>query len=315
MMKKINEKMQEYKYNIERQKFMSRWISNIGDIKEEEERIICYVSKALLKGLTITCYGMPTNEKCKQSVEYYKLEKPVYYIFDGIEFNNVSFTSVFNNVLVFRNCTFNSRVNFVDVNKVVLENNTYISTEKDEYRPGSFLNGDIEELVIQNDNIKNHFKCLGIETDFGVNIKAKRLTILDSTISAENEGQIYIKAQEANFMDSTLEAFEIYLDLDTIAYADSLLKSNQGIMIDNKNCNCDLEMGFYHVEAPYVVYNGVEIIKEEKEEQEKEQDNLVEARIPLVQFFTNLQNKGNQKIVMQYLKTESDQPISRVLKK
>lgn len=314
-MKKINEKMQEYKYNIERQKFMSRWISNIGDIKEEEERIICYVSKALLKGPTITCYGMPTNEKCKQSVEYYKLEKPVYYIFDGFEFNNVSFLSVFNSVLIFKNCTFNSRVNFVDVNKVVLENNTYVSTEKDKYRPGSFLSGDIEELVIQNDTLVNNFKCRSIETDFGVNLKTKRFTILESTIVAENEGQIYIQAQEANFMDATLEAFEIYLDLDTIAYADSLLKSNQGIMIDNKNCNCDLEMGFYHVEAPYVVYNGVEIIKEEKEEQEKEQDNLVEARIPLVQFFTNLQNKGNQKIVMQYLKTESDQPISRVLKK
>ncbi len=314
-MKKINEKMQEYKYNIERQKFMSRWISNIGDIKEEEERIICYVSKALLKGLTITCYGMPTNEKCKQSVEYYKLEKPVYYIFDGIEFNNVSFTSVFNNVLVFRNCTFNSRVNFVDVNKVVLENNTYISTEKDEYRPGSFLNGDIEELVIQNDNIKNHFKCLGIETDFGVNIKAKRLTILDSTISAENEGQIYIKAQEANFMDSTLEASEMYLDLDTITYAESLLKSSQGIIIENKNCNCDVEMGFYHVDAPYVVYNGIEMINEEKKNQEQNQSCLQEARIPLVQVFTNLQNKCNQNIVMQYLKKENDQPISRVLKK
>ena len=314
-MKKINEKMQEYKYNIERQKFMSRWISNIGDIKEEEERIICYVSKALLKGLTITCYGMPTNEKCKQSVEYYKLEKPVYYIFDGIEFNNVSFTSVFNNVLVFRNCTFNSRVNFVDVNKVVLENNTYVSMEKDEYRPGSFLNGDIEELVIQNDNIKNHFKCLGIETDFGVNIKAKRLTILDSTISAENEGQIYIKAQEANFMDSTLEASEMYLDLDTITYAESLLKSSQGIIIENKNCNCDVEMGFYHVDAPYVVYNGIEMINEEKKNQEQNQSCLQEARIPLVQVFTNLQNKCNQNIVMQYLKKENDQPISRVLKK
>ncbi len=314
-MKKLNERVQKYKYNMERQKFISHWISNIGTIKEEEDKIICHVNKKFLKGFTVNCSGMPWNLQSKQSVEYYKLEKPVYYIFDGIEFMNVNFVSIFNAVMVFKNCTFNSRINFVGVNKVVLENNIYISTEKDKYRPGSFLNGDIEELVIQNDNIKKHFKCLGIETDFGVNIKAKRLTILDSTISAENEGQIYIKAQEANFMDSTLEASEMYLDLDTITYAESLLKSSQGIIIENKNCNCDIEMGFYHVDAPYVVYNGIEMINEEKKNQEQNQSCLQEARIPLVQVFTNLQNKCNQNIVMQYLKKENDQPISRVLKK
>lgn len=139
--------------------------------------------------------------------------------------------------------------------------------------------------------------------------------MMNSTIVAENEGQIYIKAKEANFMDSSLEAPEMYLDLDTISYANSLIKSSKGIMIENENCNCDLDMGFYKVDSPYVIYNGMEIINKEKEEQNQTEENLTKARISLVQLFTNLRNKCSQEIVTQYLRKGADQPISRILKK
>lgn len=266
------------------------------------------------KGYTISCYGIPMHEKVKQKVEYYQLDKPVYYIFDGIQFDFISFSSIFNCILVFKSCSFNNKLNFICADKVVLENNTYNSWINKYNRDGSFLRGEIKELILQNDNLINHFKDVDNNQDFGIDIITDRLTIMNFTIAALNEGQIYIKAKEANFMDSTLEAPEMYLDLDNIAYANSLLKSSQGIMIENKSWNCDLDMGFYNVDSPYVVYNGIEIVNKENEQQKQNKDNLVEARKTLVSFFNNLQNKCNQKVVMQCLRKEADKPISKVLK-
>lgn len=320
-MQSLNEKIQKYKYNMERKAFINRWITNIGTIMEEEDKIICYVNQKLLekykrrKGYTIFCNGIPIYEKMKQKIKYYQLDKPVYYIFDGIQVDFMSFSSIFNSTLVFKNCTFNHKLSFISTDKVILQNNTYNSWTKNSIRQGDFLSGEIKELIVQNDYLANQFKGVDNSQDFGVDITTDRLTMMNSTIVAENEGQIYIKAKEAYFMDSTIEAPEMYLDLDNIAYINSLLKSSKGIMIENENCNCDLDMGFYKVDSPYVVYNGMEIINKEKEEQKQNEENLTEVKIPLVQLFTNLQNKCNQEIVTQYLRKEAEQPISRVLKK
>lgn len=132
-MKWLNEKIQQYEYNKERKTFINRWITNIGTIQEEEDKIICYANQELLekykrrKSYAISCYGIPTQERVKQKVEYYQLDKPVYYIFDGIQFDFISFSSAFNSIMVFRNCTFNNKIRFIQADKVVLENNTYNS--------------------------------------------------------------------------------------------------------------------------------------------------------------------------------------------
>lgn len=321
MLEGLKEKMNEYLYNLERKNFMERWLTNIGTFQEEEDKIICHVSQKSLeryikrKGNTIFCYGMPPYEKVKQEIEDFKLNKPVYYIFDGIEFNLERFLSLFNSIMIFKNCTFNNNLYFSDAVKVVLENNTYRSWTKNSFRSGEFLSGSVHELIIRNERLVNSYEYGKNNSDFGIDITTDRFTIIDSTICAENEGQINIKAKETYFMGSVIESPEIYLDSGKIVYKNSLMKSTKGIIIENENKNCDLNTGFYHVESPYVVYNGVEIINKEKEEQEKNQDNLVEARKPLVQFLNNLQNKCNQEIVMQYLKEEANQLISRILKK
>lgn len=320
-MKWLNEKIQHYEYNKERKSYINRWIPNIGIIEEQEDKFFCYVSQNLLekhikrKGHTIFCNGIPMHEKEQQKIKYYHLDKPVYYIFDGIELDFINLSSIFNSTLVFKNCTFNSKIRFIQADKVVLENNTYKSWLKNSNRQGDFLSAEIQELIIQNDHLVNQLKCADNSQDFGVNITTDRLTIMNSTITAENKGQIYIKSKEANFMDSTLEAPGMYLDLDTISYANSLLKSSKGIIIENENGNCDLEMGFYKVDSPYVVYNGIEIINKEREEQKQNEENLIEARIPLVQLFTNLQNKCNPEMVMHYMTKEAEEPVSRILKK
>lgn len=321
MIEGLKDKIQEYLYSIERKNFMKRWLTNIGTIQEEEDKIICHVSQKSLKryikskGYTIWCYGMPPHEKVKQKVEYFKLDKPVYYIFDGIEFNLVRFCSLFNSIMIFKNCTFNNSLHFSSATKVILEKNTYKSWTKNTFRSGEFLSGSVHELIIQNEHLINSYEYSKKSRDFGVNITTDRLTIMSSTICNENEGQINIKAKETYISDSIIESDELYLDLDNIAYANSLLKATKGIIIENKNENCDVEMGFYHVDSPYVVYNGMEVINQEKEEQEPDKEKLLEERIHLVQFLTNLQNQCNKEMVMQYLREENDKPISRLLKK
>ena len=123
----------------------------------------------------------------------------------------------------------------------------------------AFLRGKVKNLEIKNENFINQYELKKYgENNFGINIEVDNLKIENSTICAENHGQINIKSKKTIIWKSKISAPEIYLDSDSIVFDNSLLKAT-GIIIENKNCDCDTEVGFYNTDSPYVVYNGTEI--------------------------------------------------------
>lgn len=124
------------------------------------------------------------------------------------------------------------------------------------------------------------------ENNFGINIEVDKLNIEHSTICAENEGQVNIKATETRLWKSTICGPEIYLDSDSIVFYGSLFNAKNGIIIEEKEDSCDTEVGFYYTKSSYTIYNGREIITDYEGFNEKEQ-----KRLALINKLTNIVNK------------------------
>ncbi len=291
----ILNKIAELEYKKGRAKYLKQVIPKIGIIEEYEDHITCYVKQKLLEKNSkkvfyeLHCDGMNTaDDKSRELVDYFKLNKPIYYIFDGIHFNTVvNIASSFSNI-IFRNCTFNNGIRIFFADTITLEDNKYNCWTNFKDYGNAFLWGKVKNLEIKNENFINQyeFKQYG-ENNFGINIKVDNLKIDNSTICTKSYGQINIKAKATKIWKTNISASEIYLDSDSIAFGSSLLTSENGIIIENKNCEFDTEAGFYNVDSPYVVYNGTEIITNSEFFKDKE-------RLALVKVLTRVINKCNQ---------------------
>lgn len=295
----ILNKITELGYKNARAKYLKQVIQKIGIIEEWEDRITCYVKQELLEKNSkkifyeLHCNGMNTvHDKSRELVDYFKLNKPVYYIFDGIHFDTVvNIASTFSNI-IFRNCTFNTGIRIFFADTITLEDNKYNCWTNFKDYGNSFLWGIAKNLEIKNENFINQYELKKYgENNFGINIKVDNLKIDNSTICAESHGQINVKAKETSVLNSNISAPEIYLDSDSIAFGKSLLKAENGVIIENKNCECDTEVGFYNVDSPYTIYNGTEIITDYVAFKD---DELKEKRLALVKVLTNVINKCNQ---------------------
>ena len=309
-------------YNLARQDCLENFVGKLGKIVEEDDKIIIYatqkfVDKNCKEGIyKLKCYGMNTHyEKSKEIVEKYKLNKPVYFVFDGIKFDSiVTISSYFSNV-IFKNCTFDDGVQVLYSDNLTLENNKY-RNRYDSYIYGdSFLYGRfVVELTIKNDEFVNSYedKKYG-KNKFGVCVSANKVNIVNSNICAESKGKIDINANEISIIDSIITGPEIYLDSDSVKSSNSLLKSSNGIMIDNKNCDFTGD-----VEAPTVIYNGVDLNVSNKTISVNEADvNLEKARQELLQKLRKLRDycqRVNKNKADEIQKQLDLQPISRVLK-
>lgn len=307
----ILNKIEELEYERARTKYLRQVIPRIGTIEESENCIICYVKQELLEKNSkkafyeLHCNGMNTvYDRSRELVDYFKLNKPVYYIFDGIYFDTVvNIASTFSNI-IFRNCTFNNGIRIFFADTITLEGNKYNCWTNFKDYGNAFLWGKIKNLEIKNENFINQYELKEYgENNFGINIEVDNLKIDNSTICAESQGQINVKAKETNVLNSNISAPEIYLDSDSIAFGRSLLKAENGIIIENKNCECDTEVGFYNVDSPYVVYNGTEIITDYEDFKDKE---VKEKRLALVKVLTNVINKCNQNTLVKSASVEEE---------
>lgn len=260
-------KTDKLKYDRDRAKYLGGVIPNIGIIEEKDDCIICHVKQDLLEiernskagYYELLCDGMNTErDEEREKVDYYNLNKPVYYVFDGIYFKTiVEIVSSFSSV-IFRNCTFSSGIRIYYADDITLENNEYACwTDFKEYG-NAFLWGMVRNLTIKNDQFDNT-RFLLFDNNFGINIEVNRLNIDSATICAGNHGQINIKAKETTIRKSELNAPEIYLDSDSIVFDDKSSMKSNGIIIENKNCDLDTDMIFRNIDSPCVIYNGNEM--------------------------------------------------------
>jgi hypothetical protein len=315
----IKKKIELKLFNLVRQDYLERFVGNLGKIVEEDDKIVIYATQKLVdkngKKIIYELHSSGMNtyyEKSREIVEKYKLNKPVYFVFDGIKFDRyVQLSSHFSNV-IFKNCTFDNGLQVFHCENLTLENNKYYNWIDFGYKP--FLSGKVKELTIKNDKFVNSYENKKYsETKFGIQISSDKVNIVNSNICAESHGKINIDAKEISIINSTISAPEIYLGSDSIKSSNSVIKSNNGIIIDNKNCDFN-----GNVQAPIVIYNGIDLNASNKTISVNESDvNLKKARQKLLNKLRYLRDYCEQINInkSQKIKKQLDsQPISKVLR-
>lgn len=325
-----NEKFVKVIIKIGKKSYLKRFTENIGKLVEEEDRFICYVNPKKIKK---DKYGMSElslnafNSNWKDMIKVYKfygVNKPIYYVIDGIIFENVLYIKSYGEAyIIFRNCEFNENIIIKYANSVTFEKNKYFD-HSPIYFSGSqkFFYGYADEVRFINDKFYNsdekHHPC-----SFGMNIEATKVEIINSNINIDNTveweerkvasdiGALEIKAKEIIINDSIINAPMICLSGDNINIdEDSLVKSKNLVMIDNSNE--DLEN--FNIESPCFVYNGVEFNNDKKLIIEKEDIKIQKERTNLINVMRAILNEGlksNEKEVEEIKK----RPLRRILKR
>ena len=206
---KIKEKAKAKLYDIGRKIYLKDSICNIGEIVEEEDKIVCYVTKDALakyrKGcpvyeLTLTGISDVT-EKDKEVARKFNLNKPFYSIFENIEFrSSLHFSSICAHV-IFKNCTFSTSVRISFADDVIFENNKYINhcpfySKEDCF----FTSRAIKKLTFLNDEFANGdiLKKYGYyKPNFSMNISAGLLELINTKFVYEDTRTVQISAQKA----------------------------------------------------------------------------------------------------------------------
>ena len=111
---------------IARQSIIESSITKIGSIIESDDKFICKVEQEKVRWIRGALKGWHKNIS-DEVLEINGLNKPIYYIFDGIEFKQALRISLENQRanLIFRNCTFKDGIYLEDCCDVEFEKNTY----------------------------------------------------------------------------------------------------------------------------------------------------------------------------------------------
>lgn len=262
----ITKKINEIKYNKAKNKFFKNFLNtDIGRFVIEEDKIVCYVNQELLnKNInifnTLELNGFyPYDEEINKKTKEYGFDKPIQYIFEGINFPAyVSISSMWASV-IFENCTFENNVYFFNAHELTFENNKYYDWLNSYfYSRKTFLTiNNAEKVKFINDEVVNSHE-LNKKGKFNLEIKldTKELEIINSKIKCGIDSELNIEATKTKLVKSQISAAEIYLNSDSIESIDSYISADKGIIIENK------EEDFNEiVMSPYTVYNRTEISK------------------------------------------------------
>ena len=253
----------------------------------------------------------------KEKVKEFGLDKPVYYIFDGINFNTaVKLVSRWATI-VFKNCTFNKGINVLWCDNIVFENNKYIDWANIYFTSDIFMNiNRVNELTFINEEFKNSYEYTKIyDTNFGMRLNAKRLNITNCIFGDETTTRINITSEETRLYNSNLKAKEIHLNSESIKSENSTFMASDGVEIDNQNS--DFNSIVY---TPIVFYNGIVLEGKNNNVHEVNSANalLNDARkeflTKLYEVYNQCRYINNQKL--ENLKTKLEkQQVLKLLKK
>jgi len=266
----LRKKIKKIFYEIARKEMLKNITCDLGEIIEEKDKFICKVSQNKLnkmyakdKFLTLNLSGV--NPDSKEYVNY-KLDKPIYYVFDKIIFTNgLRFYSVFNSNVIFRECDFRKNIYIFGASgEVIFDSNLYCNQSSHEYDETLFkskydrktetkemLYGRrINKIVFNTEWFKNNKKGAH-PGHYGMDIEAKKVEISNSEIEIKSPGVCFIKSNNLKLDDSCIRCNELFIDSEMIESIDSRIVT-QNACIDNPNN--DLIKNVY---ANTLIYNNI----------------------------------------------------------
>lgn len=299
-MRKISYKFKLFIYEYIRKFLRSNYLKDItnkiGKVVIEDDKIVCYVDQKMLdryKGdypiYNLSLNGINVNSYNEKFVKNLKLNKRVYYVFDGIEFYPGLEMSSFCANVTFKNCTFNKNIGIFWGENITFENNKYIDSCDVYYYGKCFLTAhNVNKLTFINDKFINNYSKQFGKVNFGMRIDANLVEFINMHMSNECTSILEIKADKTKIENSALGANEVYIDTKTIQTTDdSLITANNGVIIENENY--DFKGG---IDSPVIIYNGTDISKAVDKDEKINIDmiEMIESRQNLVNFLNNLKD-------------------------
>lgn len=236
-------------YNLAREYVKRRITCNIGKVVEEEDKLICYVNKHDLKK-NVYCYDIICNgvsESTKQLAETYKLNKPILYVFNGIDFKKdyVRIYGYNNCEIVIKDCNFGMGLNINVDGKCTIENNEFKSIY-------DWLNIYANNLTIKNMHIDNYYRLVGKHLLISLGAD-DNLSIIDSEIGKLNT-RTNVNMTAANkivIANSIIAGDVISCESKRFApYGNTKLLANESALIKASQFNP------ININAPLITLNG-----------------------------------------------------------
>ena len=310
----MKKKIKKVLYKVVRKLAIQEFTDYLGKIEEYDDKIVCHVNNIKLRRYKES----PYYDICfrhyldKETLKKHKLDKPVYYVIENMNFDRMlKFTSLPNTHVIFKNCKFNDAINIMYADNVTFENNKYYNKYNLYLFNKCFLEGRFCNLEFINENFINSEEEQ-LKNYFGINVTVDNLKIKNSQICVnEKNGEISLKVRENLIIeDSKICAPIIDIDSKNIEVDDSELNATIGVNINNENNN-EIE----NINAPLITYNGVDFSK--KGEITKENYKLESARQQLINKLREIKNhcnNTNNSILNKVSNTLNEKSISKVLK-
>ena len=294
--------------NILKKDVIKTITNNLGKVVEEEDKIICYVKKKKCKEdkyhYTIPCFGNAYQYNYKELAQKLKLNKPICYIIENIDFDkSVSIFGYNDCEIIIRNCNFEQGI-YGHINSKCTIDNSYIKAFLDNTSISA------KNLTIQNMTIKNELYS-NCQLKFSAD---EKLEIIDSNIGKLNEQTTIIleSGNNINLVNAKIES-------DVIAVKAKAISANEkgNLIADKLNLNIE-EFNNLNIKSPLIVYNGQSIINVKNQNLSKDDLLLNLKRLEFLEVLKKLKAKcesiNNAKI--SEIKQELDnQSIVKVLKK
>ena len=282
----------DIKYNAMREFAKRIIIGNLGKVVEEEDKIICYVKKFTKQNgsYVIACRGI--NNKNKDLVEKYNLNKPIYYVIDNFKtkYNNVHVFGYDNVDIIIKNSEFNFGFDLQTNGNCELDNVLI----KEIYVSQLCAN----QLNLKKVNIISCFSEIHLILESNKNIN-----IIDSVIG-DNKVNIDMECKEKiNIIDSKINGKYISCNSPKMIINDkSLINSELSLNIETD------DFDKINIMSPLLIYNkNVFLPEEEKVILEKINNHLKLNRLQLIEVLKEIKNECEESLY--------SQSVSKVLKK
>lgn len=297
-------------HSLIRKLYLKYEIGKLGKIKEEEDKIICYVTKIknnkYNNRLYLNILGIDNNSEL---IKELKLDKPLYYVFENITFNtSLDINSRVN--LTFKNCTFNNRTIITSKENIDLTNNKFLN-KKDNYYY-YFLEVLAKNVNFIDNNFFNENRIISnLEVAINMGIE-ETLTIINSKI--DTFADIQIDSEKMIINNSEINAQKVDLSAHSMNSRNSIIKA-KSLYIDNEQFDFE-----ENIKSPYIDYNGVIIKSDENEliKIDKEKIKLLYARKLLIEKLKQINEKCkeiNDKKLKEIQDNLNKSLVSKVLKK
>lgn len=302
-------------YELNRKKYLYEVTKNLGKVVETDNKIICYVDNEKLKNkIKDKKCILFQNPRClnQEILNKYNLDKHIHYIIDYMYFSDkIVLTTPQNVHLELKHCSFCNSIYIITEGDVTLERNTYLNTvSNNEYS----VKCAVKNLRLVDEDFFNIYYYDKNPMSYMIDLTAESIMLKDFCVRLKlGKGNISLCSDIIDVQNAGIDCIDSVKIIGDKINIDnsSFIKSDTEVIIEEKNNNNKNNNLFALINAPKIVYNGKEFMKQEPEEKQILRSALIN-QLNKIRYNADL---CVDEEVCKYKEQLNNKEISKILKK